>query len=71
MEERRFHIFVRSEFSAVMKENERMFLKSAYAGKNARAVFLTGSGTSAMEATVMHTLSTEDKALVINGEIWT
>ena len=59
--------FRTDEFSAVMKANERMFLKSAYAGKNARTVFLTGSGTSAMEATVMHTLSTDDKALVING----
>lgn len=59
--------FRTDEFSAIMKENERIFLKSAYAGKKSRAIFLTGSGTAAMEATVMHTLSVEDKALIING----
>ena len=48
------------EFSEIMKENERFFL-------NARAVFLTGSGTAGMEAAIMHTLSSEDKVLVVNG----
>ena len=59
--------FRTEEFSALMKENERWFLKAAYADEGARAVFLTGSGTAAMEATVMHTLSQKDKVLIVNG----
>lgn len=55
------------EFSAVIKESEALILKLAKAPKDARALFLTGSGTAAMEAVIMNTLSSEDKALVING----
>lgn len=55
------------EFSEIMKENECFFLKSAHAAEDARAVFLTGSGTAGMEAAIMHTLSSEDKVLVVNG----
>lgn len=40
------------EFSAVMLENEKLMKKFAKAGDNARVVFITGSGTAAMEATV-------------------
>ena len=43
-----------SEFSAVMLENERLMKKFAKAGDDARVVFITGSGTAAMEATVMN-----------------
>ena len=52
------------EFSEIMKENERFFLNAVRADKDARAVFLTGSGTAGMEAAIMHTLSSEDKVLV-------
>lgn len=55
------------EFSAIMKENERLLLKCADAEDNSRAVFLTGSGTAAMEAAVMNTLTKNDKVLVVNG----
>lgn len=55
------------EFSALMKENERLMLKFAKAGEGARAVFLTGSGTAGMEAVVMNLLNDSDKALVIDG----
>lgn len=55
------------EFSEIMKENERLFLSCAYAEEGSRAVFLTGSGTAGMEAAIMHTLSAEDKVLVVNG----
>lgn len=55
------------EFSKIMLENEELIKKLAKAPKDAKAVFLTGSGTSAMEATVMNVLSKEDKALIING----
>ena len=55
------------EFSAVMLENEKLVLKFAKAPEGSRVVFLTGSGTASMEASVMHTLTPADKALVING----
>ncbi len=55
------------EFSAVMKENETMLMQLAKAPEDARALFLTGSGTAAMEAAVIHTLSEKDRALIING----
>lgn len=59
--------FRTAEFSALMKENERLMLKFAGAGEGARAVFLTGSGTAGMEALVMNVLDASDRVLVING----
>lgn len=55
------------EFSSVMKENERILKKLAKAPSEARAVFLTGSGTAAMESVVMHVFSKDDRVLVVNG----
>lgn len=59
--------FRTSEFSNVMLENENLMRKFAKASKDSRVVFLTGSGTAAMEASVMNCLNKEDKALVVNG----
>lgn len=55
------------EFSAVMLENERLMLKFAKAPAGSRAVFITGSGTASMEASVMNVLTPRDKAIVVNG----
>ena len=55
------------EFSDVMFENEKLFLNLAGAPRGSRAVFLTGSGTAAMEATVANLLSSDDKALIVVG----
>lgn len=55
------------EFSRVMLENEERILKFAQAPQGARAVFLTGSGTAAMEAAVMNVLTRQDKVLLVNG----
>lgn len=55
------------EFSALMLENERMMLRFMKAPKGSRTVFLTGSGTAAMEAAVMNLFDESDKLLVING----
>lgn len=55
------------EFSEVMLENEKLIKKFAKADEDARTVFITGSGTASMEASVMNTLSKNDKALVVNG----
>lgn len=59
--------FRTAEFSAVMQESERLMLKLTGAPQGSRAVFLTSSGTGAMEAVVMGTLDSSDKALVIDG----
>lgn len=55
------------EFSNVMFENESLVKKFVNAEDGARVVFLTGSGTASMEATVMDVLSKEDKVLVVDG----
>jgi len=59
--------FRTAEFSAVMKENERLVCRFAKAGADARAVFLTGSGTASMEAAVINAFTPEDRVLVVNG----
>ena len=59
--------FRTAEFSNIMLENERMIKDFAHASDNSRVVFITGSGTASMEATIMNTLTENDKALVVNG----
>lgn len=55
------------EFSAVMFENENLMKKFAKAENDARVVFITGSGTASMEATVMNVFDETDKVLIVNG----
>ena len=55
------------EFSHMMLESERMVLKLAGAPEGSRAVFLTGSGTASMEASVAGLLGENDRALVVDG----
>ena len=59
--------FRTSEFSNLMLENENLIKKFAIAPENSRAVFMTGSGTASMEATVLNCLTKDDKVLVVNG----
>ena len=59
--------FRTSEFSQVMFENENLIRKFAKASEESRVVFLTGSGTAAMEASIMNCLNKNDKVLVVNG----
>ena len=59
--------FRTSEFSDVMFENERLIKKFAKASDDSKVVFLTSSGSGAMEAAIMNTLTPTDKALVVNG----
>ena len=55
------------EFSALMLENERMMLDYLSAPVQSRCIFLTASGTGAMESLVMNILNENDKVLVVNG----
>ena len=59
--------FRTSEFSDVMFENERLIKKFAKASDDSKVVFLTASGSGAMETAIMNTLTPKDKALVVNG----
>lgn len=59
--------FRTAEFSALMMENQNMLMGLAGAPDGSRAVFLTGSGTFAMEVSVANLLTANDRVLVING----
>lgn len=64
---RRTPYFRNQSFSKVMLENEEMMKKLALAPADARVVFLTASGTGAMEAAVINCFSQNDKVLVVDG----
>lgn len=55
------------EFSELMLENESYMKKFANASEDSRTVFITGSGTAAMEATIMNVFDQNDKVLIVNG----
>lgn len=59
--------FRNDEFSEVMFENEELMKEFVYASDDSRTVFITGSGTAAMEAVVMNVYTDEDKVLIVNG----
>lgn len=55
------------EFSRVMLENEALMKKFTKAPEGTRVVFITGSGTASMEASIMNVFDENDKVLVVNG----
>jgi len=55
------------EFSKINLENEQIMKELLHAGEDSRVIFLTGSGTSGMEATVMNVFDENDKVLIVNG----
>lgn len=55
------------EFSQIMKENEERMLSLVHAPAGSRCVFLTSSGTGAMESVVMNVLKPGERTVVING----
>ena len=59
--------FRTSEFSELVLECERILTEFAGAPAGSRSLFITGSGTASMEATVMNVFSSQDKVLVVNG----
>lgn len=58
------------EFSAVMLDSEKRLKRVLNAPQNDKVIFLTASGTAAMEATVFNCFTKEDKLLIINGGIF-
>jgi len=59
--------FRNNEFSEILLDCEKFLLTIAKAPPGSRVVFLTGSGTAAMEATVVNLLDSRDSPIVING----
>lgn len=59
--------FRTDEFSKLMLENEMLLKKCVSATEASRVIFLTGSGTAAMEATIMNLFHERDKLLIVNG----
>lgn len=55
------------EFSNIMLENEALMKKFTKASEGSRVVFITGSGTASMEASIMNVFDERDKVLVVNG----
>ena len=55
------------EFSKITLENEELMKEMLFADEDSKAIFLTGSGTSGMEATVMNVFNEEDNVLIVNG----
>ena len=59
--------FRNDEFSEIMFENEELMKEFVFASDDSRVAFITGSGTAAMEATVMNVFNQSDKVLIVNG----
>lgn len=64
---RQLPYFRTAEFSEIMLQSERMLLELAGASQGSRAVFLTASGTGAMEAAVINCLDQTDFVLTVDG----
>lgn len=59
--------FRNASFSNIMLENEQMIKEIICAPADAKAVFLTASGTGAMEAAVLNVFTPQDQVLIVNG----
>lgn len=59
--------FRTTEFSNVMIENEKKFLKFVGADKQSKLITLCSSGTGAMESTIINCINKNDKTLIIDG----
>ena len=55
------------DFSALMLENEQILKELMGATADSRAIFLTGSGTAAMDAVIQNVFTKDDRLLIING----
>ena len=59
--------FRTQEFSEIMLETDRLMRKFADTAETSRTVYLTASGTAAMEATVLNCFTQKDRLLVVDG----
>lgn len=59
--------FRTEEFSRLMLDTDTLLKKFAGTDESSKTVYLTASGSGAMEAAVMNCFSSDDRLLVING----
>ena len=59
--------FRTQEFSEMMLESDAYLRAFAHAEEGTRTVYLTASGTAAMEAVVLNAFTKEDRLLIVNG----
>ncbi|EOT39969.1 hypothetical protein I568_01401 [Enterococcus columbae DSM 7374 = ATCC 51263] len=59
--------FRTEEFSNLMLECNRLMLRFSDAPDGSQSLFLTGSGSSAMEASIMNLFNKNDRLLIVNG----
>ena len=59
--------FRTDDFSRLILENESILKKLLYADEKSKVLFLTASGTGAMDATISNLFNEKDKVLIING----
>lgn len=62
--------FRTEEFSELMLESERLLKKHLDTDSSSKTIFLTASGTAAMEATVFNCFTSQDRLLIIDGGIF-
>lgn len=62
--------FRTKEFSEIMLESEQLLIKCQHAPSDSKVIFLTASGTAAMEAAVFNIFDANDRLLVIDGGIF-
>ncbi|MCI5496986.1 MAG: aminotransferase class V-fold PLP-dependent enzyme [Firmicutes bacterium] len=59
--------FRNNSFSQVMWENAKLIKNFAKASEKDKAIFMTGSGTLSMEATIINIFNEHDKVIIVNG----
>lgn len=59
--------FRTQEFSDMMLDTDRLLCKFAGTGESSHTVYLTASGTGAMEAAVLNCFTPKDRLLIIDG----
>lgn len=59
--------FRTQEFSNLMIDSDKLLRKFMHAGDDSKAIYLTASGTGAMESVIMNCLRKDDRVLVIDG----
>ena len=59
--------FRTDSFSEITLDSEKLLKKLSFANNDSEVVFLTSSGTGAMEATVMNCFTPDEKLLIVSG----
>lgn len=59
--------FRTNEFSKLIIENKKLLIKCLNANDLSSVIFLTASGTAAMEASIINLITNSDKILIVNG----